>query len=87
MTKTINRCVKLGIKDFAMIHDSYGTHACDTDALFAATREAFVELYRDNDVLEQFQRAAAEVLEEVPTPPERGDFSIEEVLKSDYFFA
>ena len=87
MTKTINRCVKLGIKDFAMIHDSYGTHACDTDALFAATREAFVELYRDNDVLEQFQRAAEEVLEEVPTPPERGDFSIEEVLKSDYFFA
>jgi len=87
MTKTINRCVKLGITDFAMIHDSYGTHACDTDALFAATREAFVELYKDNDVLEQFQKAAEEVLEEVPTPPKRGDFDIEEVLKSDYFFA
>ena len=24
MTITINKCVEVGIKDFAMVHDSYG---------------------------------------------------------------
>jgi DNA-directed RNA polymerase len=33
------------VTHFAMIHDSYGTHACDTDVLGQALRESFVEQY------------------------------------------
>jgi DNA-directed RNA polymerase len=53
-------------------------------------REAFVEMYQDNDVLQELYDVAVAKLAEgtaVPTPPQKGSLLIEEVLKSDYFFA
>ncbi|WP_368177743.1 DNA-directed RNA polymerase [Aeromonas sp. R1-2] len=35
-----------GIKHFALIHDSFGTHATNTDQMFRIVREQMVELYK-----------------------------------------
>jgi DNA-directed RNA polymerase len=69
-----------------MIHDSYGTHAHNTPKLAKLLREAFVEIYTENDVLAQFRSSALEVLDEVPEPPKRGTLDLNQVLDSKYFF-
>mgnify|MGYP000078827415 FL=1 len=87
MTLTICKCLDEGITDFSMVHDSYGVHASHVDTLFAKTREAFVEMYEQNDVLAQFRNHALEVIDDVPPEPTKGSLDIRDVLKSDYFFA
>ena len=90
LTLTVDKCLKEGITDFAMVHDSYGTHCTNMPKLNEKLREAFVEMYRDNDVLLNLYDSAVSTLQEdtdIPKPPERGSLAIEEVLNSDYFFA
>ena len=53
-------------------------------------REAFVEIYKEHDVLLNLYTDAVTTLEEgtvVPPPPTKGTLDIDEVLLSDYFFA
>lgn len=42
---TVNSAVKEGIDQFAMVHDSYGTHAEDAPKLARILREKFIELH------------------------------------------
>ena len=86
LTLTVHLCNQYDIRSYAMIHDSYGTHAHNTPTLAKLLREAFVDIYSKNDVLEDFRKAALEVLDEVPEPPLRGTLDIQEVLSSKYFF-
>ena len=86
LTLTIHKCLQKNIESFCMIHDSYGTHAANTPTLATELRKAFVEIYTDNDVLQDFHKAALEVLDEVPEPPQKGTLDLNQVLKSDYFF-
>ena len=44
-----------GVTSFALVHDSYATHAADTDMSAACLRHAFVSLYEDVDVLARFR--------------------------------
>lgn len=80
-----------GITDFGLVHDSFATLAADTDVSMACIREAFIELYRDNNVLEQFRSSVVQDYQEleasIPPVPERGSLDIEEVRDSLYFFA
>ncbi|WP_369933895.1 DNA-directed RNA polymerase [Xanthomonas tesorieronis] len=80
-----------GIKSFAMIHDSYGTHAGNTAWLAAALRHAFVRQYEGN-VLGDFRRELAEqlpseVAADLPDIPPVGGLDLSAVLESAYFFA
>lgn len=82
-----------GIQDFSMIHDSFGTHATDCDALAQVTREMFVNLY-DQDRLAILRNEVrrllgddTELLAELPAVPESGSFDINTVMDSEYFFA
>jgi DNA-directed RNA polymerase len=86
LTLTLHKCINEGIDAFAMIHDSYGTHAHNTPKLGRLLRKAFVEIYTDNDVLADFRSSALEVLDDVPEPPKRGTLDINQVLDSKYFF-
>lgn len=88
---TVNYCAEVyGISSFSMIHDSYGTHACDMDNMAKALRRTFADVY-SRPVLEDFHREQMEIAEplgiELPVPPVLGDFDVVEVLKSDFFFA
>jgi DNA-directed RNA polymerase len=88
MMRTINRLYAEGIRHFAMVHDSYGVHACDVDLLNRILREEFVRIYSE-PVLQNFidqQRKAHPGLE-LPDPPKTGDLDIQQVLSSAYFFA
>ena len=87
---TIGACLDEGITSFAMIHDSYGTHAGRTDDLARILRQKFVQMYTDHDVLAEFRdtlvaRLGPDV--ELPPLPERGSLDLNAVLESDYFFA
>ncbi len=80
------------INSFAMIHDSFGTHAADTEMLAACLREAFVDMYEETDVLgnlrSQFQRQVAVSNEEnIPQVPNKGSLDVAAVRQSDFFFA
>ena len=86
LTLTIDKCLNKNIQSFCMIHDSYGTHAANTPALASELRKAFVEIYTNHDVLQDFRKSALEVLDEVPQPPARGNLDLNQVLKSQYFF-
>ena len=89
MTKTINKCTQVGIEDFAMVHDSYGTHSSNMVQMSDILREEFVRMYEEHDVLEELRQHAMRTLrtEDVPVPPSKGNLDLANVLKSDYFFA
>ena len=88
----VNRLADEGVtKNFAMIHDSFGVHACDVDEMHYIIRDEFVNLYSE-DVLTDTYRSTLLALPgdkwpDVPLPPEAGDLDLEEVRDADFFFA
>lgn len=90
------------LESFSMIHDSFGTHATACDELASATREMFIALYDSNvsgyaggrlgdlfyETIDNLGRAGyTDLIDEVPALPGFGDFNVEDVRESDYFFA
>lgn len=86
MALTICECLDRGVTSFAMIHDSYGTHACDVDDMAAALRYRFVRMYQDDLLHGYWQQWTEETGIELPEPPGRGEFDLALVLESSYFF-
>ena len=86
LTKTVNSCAEVGITSFQMIHDSYGTHAHNTPTLARILRKEFVDMFEKVDLLEEYRKAALEVLDEVPEAPEKGNLDLSQIIKSKYFF-
>ncbi|CAA2989173.1 DNA-directed RNA polymerase 2, chloroplastic mitochondrial [Olea europaea subsp. europaea] len=86
MMMTAVACKKAGL-NFAGVHDSYWTHACDVDKMNRILREKFVELY-DAPILENLLKSFEESFPSLSFPPlpERGDFDLRDVLDSPYFF-
>jgi hypothetical protein len=49
-----------GLDDLSVIHDSFGTHACDIPVLSRSLREAFVQMYSDSvSLLTRFEQWCA----------------------------
>lgn len=90
---TVNRMKEEGVTDsYAVIHDSFGVHACDVDELHYALRDEFVRLYSQHEVLVEFYqesllRLPGDQWSDAPTPPEAGDYDLTEVRDADFFFA
>ena len=91
---SVNTAVAYGIRDFALIHDSYGVHAADVELMNEIIRKVFVEMYTKEDLLEKFKqdviklsglRKTTQV--QIPPMPQKGNLDLQEVLQSDYFFA
>jgi DNA-directed RNA polymerase len=87
LTLTINKCIMEGINDFAVVHDSYGTHAACVPRMATAIRVAFVDMYKNVDLLSNFYNDLETVLPELEKPPELGSLNIDGVLDSKYFFS
>jgi DNA-directed RNA polymerase len=92
LMRTVVKCLDAGITSFAMVHDSYGTHAGNAGALRDMLREAFVEQYGNRSVLEDFRRQLAEQLTpelaaKLPPVPPMGTLDLTAVTRSEYFFA
>ena len=84
----VNAFLDAGFSGIAVIHDDFGTHACDTPKLRDLLRETFVKLYDENDVLAQFiEHNEALLLEEIDIDlPVPGELNIKDVLNSPYAF-
>ncbi|KAM3714413.1 hypothetical protein ACJW31_01G330000 [Castanea mollissima] len=86
MMMTAVACRDAGLR-FAGVHDSFWTHASDVDKMNQILREKFVELYSKpilENLLESFQTSYPELM--FPPLPKRGDFDLQKVLESPYFF-
>jgi DNA-directed RNA polymerase, mitochondrial len=85
---TVNLAAANGVSSFAMIHDSFGSHAADIPMLSACLRETFIELYLDNDPLEMFLNQTQILTNaELPELPAKGTLDISSVRNSEFFFA
>ena len=86
---TVERCNEQAkIYDFAMIHDSYGTHALNCDALSKILREVFVDIFSRDQLrlwVSQLEEANPDIT--FPSPPEYGDAEITKIKESTYFFS
>lgn len=92
MMITIDVAKQCEIFNFAMVHDSYGTHAADAELMWWCLRKAFVEMYSQVDVLEDFRNDLLDVLpknrhSEIEPVPPKGDLDISVVEDSPFFFA
>jgi len=92
MMITIDVAKQCEIYSFAMVHDSYGTHAADAELMWWCLRKAFVEMYSQVDVLEDFRSDLLDVLPahrhaEIDPVPTKGDLDISVVEDSPFFFA
>lgn len=87
LMKTALRCHKLGI-EFAAVHDSYWTHACDIDVMNKILREEFVDLH-SQPLLEDLSRGFKLRFPNIKFRqlPKRGNFNLDSILHSKYFFA
>jgi len=87
--ETVRRCKEQhGIHDFAMIHDSYGTHATNCDTMSKVLREVFVDIFTDNyldNFRNQIQRVHPTI--QLPPVPTLGNLDVNLLLKSEYFFS
>jgi len=86
MFRTVERLLASGVSSFALIHDSYGVHAADTEKLAHEVRESYIELFEDNplyDFTEQTAPFKALEAKELPI----GDLNIQEVRNSEYIFS
>ena len=72
-----------GIDSFSVVHDSFGTHACDIEQLGVVLREKFIEVYKE-DVLDNFR---LEQKISLVKPSGYGILDIEEVRNAEFFFS
>lgn len=90
LMESVREAKRHGIRSFAMVHDSYGTLAADTEVLAVTLRQAFVSLYQKHDVLAELRDAVVAALPagaEVKPVPASGSLNIDAVLESKFFFA
>jgi len=88
MMRTVHRLLSEGVHHFAMVHDSFGVHACDIDLLNRVLREEFVRIYSE-PVLMNFFKQQWQAHRDVglPAMPPPGNLDIRQVISSPYFFA
>jgi len=91
MMLSINKCYKVGLRAFSMVHDSYGCLAADMEILSFLLREAFCEMY-SVDVLNVFREDLLDQIPEklqdkLPELPDFGSLDLRGVEQSEYFFA
>lgn len=82
----VNTAHKVGLKNFMVIHDSFGTLATHIDELGAAVRFAYATTFK-HDQLGIFANQLRAQGVEVPPTPEYGKLDVTEILESDYVFA
>lgn len=84
---TVGAALDLGVEAFAMVHDSYGTHAANVALLGEVLRDTFVRLYTDHHPLAELAAELAAKGIEVPPLPPMGELDPERVRLSPFFFA
>ena len=90
LAKAVTKASSQGIKSFACVHDSFGVLAPDVQLINDCVREAFVEIFSKDNVLEDFCKEITPQIAKnkqhlIPKLPKMRNLNISEVLNSDYF--
>ena len=88
MFMTISRMLDTGMSAFSFVHDSYGTYAPDIPVMHTLLREEFIKIHKENQLeklKEEIEKRYGIYLPKVPSQEE--GFDLEEITKSEYFFA
>lgn len=75
---------------WAMVHDSFGTHAGDVQAMSVILRREFVRMYTGHSPLEELAESVRSALKDpdaCPPAPRLGTFDVAEVNEAEFFFA
>jgi DNA-directed RNA polymerase len=76
-----------GIRDFSMIHDSFGCPFAHVGIMRDILRQSAVDMYK-GDYLQEWKASVERYSGlEMPEPPTMGDFDITEILDSEFFFS
>jgi DNA-directed RNA polymerase len=87
MQITVCRMAEAGVRDFSMIHDSYGCPFSQVSLMRDILRQSVVDMYANN-YLETFKKSVETYSGlTMPPAPELGEFDINEILTSEYFFS
>ena len=83
---------KYGIKDLALIHDSFGCHARFAGSLYKSVRETLIDIYKNNDVLQDFAdiihaQLHSSQLKDFKEIPTKGTLDLDDIINSKYSFA
>lgn len=80
-----------GVRSLGTVHDCYLVLAADATKVARAVREAAVDTFRSDRLLEFYNEVAAQLPQEglakLPGPFELGDFDVEAVLGSQYLLS
>lgn len=92
MQATIRTATKCGLRDFAVVHDSFGVHAGDIPMFSRIIREEFVEMYEGHDVLQEFLDCAEPYIRDdlkkhIPPIPPSGALDLRGVIENEFFFS
>lgn len=88
MLRTVLAASADGVTSFAMVHDSFATHAADAPMLASCLREAYTEIFSQDlilDLYNDWSRRYPEAL--LSPPPSYGTYDIRDLKASTYFFA
>jgi DNA-directed RNA polymerase len=83
-------CAEAGVKDFSLIHDSFGAHPNDTQTMYVAVRQSLANMYEAYCPFEEIRRqtyAALDAKEKLPAIPKTGNLDLACILDADYAFA
>ena len=84
---TVSNCYDMGIRHYAMVHDSYGTCLANAQEMFDTVRSTFVKMYEDNDILGNFKADMARLTDkELPQIPSKSTLNLTVVAQSPYVF-
>lgn len=90
---TVQKSLTKNLRSFAMIHDSYGTLAADSETLAITLREVFLYMFGgDTNHLEMWLREVLAPLPvalqaDAPLLPSMGALDVNEVKNAPFFFA
>ncbi|MDE7064511.1 MAG: DNA-dependent RNA polymerase, partial [Desulfovibrionaceae bacterium] len=93
LMETVEACLARNVHAFTMIHDSYGTHAADSEILAATLRQVFLHMFGgDTNLLAQWMREVIapvplELQANMPSPPPMGTLDVNAVEQAKFFFA
>jgi DNA-directed RNA polymerase len=83
-------CVGAGMKDFSLIHDSFGSHPNDTETMYVAVRQSLIDMYENYCPFEEIRSqtyAALDAKEKVPAVPAKGNLDLAAINDAAYAFA
>lgn len=86
------KCVQEGISSFAMIHDSFGTHACDVERLQEITRNTFADIYTEDWLQKLYLHTQSRLKGDGLARIDKlqvvyGDLDINETRSAEYLFS